>query len=300
MFARMRVVVEAPSHLGLRAEGVEKLPEALLLSGLGDRLGAVRGGRVTAPAFEAGVDPDTGMLNPIGLRDYAVGLADVVGSALDAGAIPFVLGGDCSILLGNMLALRRRGRYGLLFIDGHADFYQPAAEPTGEAASMDLALVTGRGPEIVTNLENRRPLVLDEDVVVFGARDAEQAAADGSQPLAPTIRMIDLRTVREQGIELATLDALAHLERNGPTGFWIHLDVDVLDDRIMPAVDYRLTDGFSWGELTTVLSAATASERFAGLEITIFNPTLDPEGRIAAALVDALVAGISRDAPELE
>jgi arginase len=288
------VIVEAPSHLGLRADGVERLPEALLATGLADRLGAIRGARVPAPSYEAGIDSETGMLNPFGLRDYAVRLADVVGAVLDGGAIPVVLGGDCSILLGNMLALRRRGRYGLLFLDGYADFYQPAAEPTGEAASMDLALVTGRGPEMVANIESRGPLVLDEDVVVFGFRDAKQARADGSQPLAPTLLAIDLTTVREQGIERAARNALAHLEWNGPTGFWIHLDVDVLDDTIMPAVDYRTPDGLSWGELGAVLSAATASDRLAGLEITIFNPTLDPDGRIAAALCDALVSGISR------
>ena len=61
-----------------------------------------------------------------------------------------MLGGDCSILLGNLLALRRRGRYGLLFVDGHADFYHPEANPNGEAASMDLAFATGRGPEVLT------------------------------------------------------------------------------------------------------------------------------------------------------
>ena len=36
-----------------------------------------------------------------------------------------MLGGDCSLLLGAMLALRRRGRSGVLYIDGDADFYQP-------------------------------------------------------------------------------------------------------------------------------------------------------------------------------
>ncbi len=56
-----------------------------------------------------------------------------------------MLGGDCSILLGKMLALRRRGRHGLLFIDGRADFYQPQAEPNGEAPSMDLALAPAAG-----------------------------------------------------------------------------------------------------------------------------------------------------------
>lgn len=288
------MIVEAPSHLGLGANGVEALPEALLAAGLAERIDAERGERVAAPASEPGIDPETGVLNPRGLHDYAHLLADAVGRVLESGGTPVVLGGDCSILLGTMLALRRRGRYGLLFLDGHADFYQPSAEPTGEAASMDLALVTGRGPEIISNLEGRRPLVLDEDTVVFGVRDAESAAADGSQPLAPTLYALDLPTVRDRGIERATRDALARLEREGgPAGFWVHLDVDVLDDAIMPAVDYRLPNGLSWDELTVVLRAAVTSDRFAGLQVTIFNPTLDPDGRIANTLVDTLVEAIS-------
>jgi arginase len=288
------VIVQAPSHLGLRAEGVEALPEALLAAGLAERLGARHGDRLAAPAFDPRIDPETGLLNPHGLRDYAPRLAGAVGAVLDDGAFPIVLGGDCSILLGITLALRRRGRYGLLFLDGHADFYQPDAEPSGEAASMELALVTGRGPELVTDLEGRRPLVRDEDVVVFGFRDAAHAAAEGSQPLASTIRALDLWSVRELGVERAGRDALAHLERDdGPAGFWVHLDVDVVDDALMPAVDYRLAGGLSWQELTTVLGMAVAGDRAAGLDVTIFNPTLDPDGRAAHTLVDALVAGLS-------
>jgi arginase len=288
------VIIQAPSHLGLRAEGVEGLPEALLAAGLGERLGARHGDRLAAPAFDPRIDPETGLLNPHGLRDYAPKLAEAVGPVLDGGAFPIVLGGDCSILLGITLALRRRGRYGLLFLDGHADFYQPEAEPSGEAASMELALVTGRGPELVTDLEGRRPLVRDEDVVVFGFRDAAHAAAEGSRPLAPTIQALDLWSVRELGAERAVRGALAHLERDdGPAGFWVHLDVDVVDDALMPAVDYRLAGGLSWQELTTVLGMAVASDRAAGLDVAIFNPTLDPDGRTARALVDALVAGLS-------
>jgi arginase len=291
-------VVQAPSHLGLRAEGVEALPDALLSAGLAERLGASVGPRLVAPPFDPKIDPGTGVLNPHGLRDYSCRLADAVGAVLDDGMFPVVLGGDCSILLGTALALRRRGRYGLLCLDGHADFYQAEAEPTGEAASMELALVTGRGPALVTNLEGRSPLVRDEDVVVFGFRDAEQAAADGSQPLAPTIRAMDLWSVRQRGVKQATGDALVHLTRDGgPAGFWIHLDVDVLDDTIMPAVDYRLPDGLRWDELTTVLRLAISSGRAVGLEVTIFNPTLDPDGRIAHAVVDGIVAGIAPPVP---
>jgi arginase len=191
-------IVEAPSHLGLRAEGVERLPDALLAAGLAQRLSVRRRDRLAPPPFDPSIDPETGILNVRGLHDYAPRLADAIGAVLDDRLLSIVLGGDCSILLGIMLALRRRGRYGLLFLDGHADFYQPEAEPTGEAASMELALV-GRGPEIITNLEGRRPLVRDEDTVVFGFRDAEQAALDGSQPLAATLRAMDLAALRERG-----------------------------------------------------------------------------------------------------
>jgi arginase len=159
---------------------------------------------------------------------------------------------------------------------------------------MELALVTGRGPDLITDLEGRHPLLRDEDVVVLGFRDAEHAAAEGSRPLAPTIHAIDLRSVRERGAEWAARDALAHLERTGgPAGFWIHLDVDVLDDAIMPAVDYHLPDGLTWEELIAVLRTAVASNHATGLDITIFNPTLDPDGGVARSLVDALVAGFT-------
>lgn len=290
-------ILEAPSRLGLSAEGVELLPEALLEAGLGERLDAAPADRLVAPANDPRVDPGTGILNPVGLRDYSARLADAVGASIDRGEFPIVLGGDCSILLGNALALRRRGRYGLLFLDGHSDFYQPETDPSGEAASMDLALVTGRGPEIVANLENLRPLMRDEDVVVLGSRDAKVAAAEGSEPLPADLLALDLATVREQGVETAAHGAVAHLEReDGPEGFWIHLDADVLDDAIMPAVDYRLPGGLSWQELSDVLRAAAASPRAVGLEVTIFNPTFDPDGTIARDLVDALVAGLSPQA----
>jgi arginase len=288
-------IVEAPSVLGLFPSGVEQLPGALLAAGLAERVGARRAGLVEAPAFDPERDPDTGLLNPVGLRDYSRQLADATGSVLDAGDVPLVLGGDCSILLGTMLALRRRGRYGLLFLDGHADFYQPDAEPNGEAASMDLALVTGRGPAVVTGLEGRGPLVRDEDVVHVGRRDADEAEAAGSRRIEDTpITLFDLATVRGRGASRVASDALGVVGRPELDGFWIHLDCDVLDDAVMPAVDYRLPDGLAWDELESILGAAARSPRLAGVEITIFNPTLDGGGEIAGSLVTCLARALDR------
>jgi arginase len=286
-------VIEAPSVLGLFPGGVERLPAALLDAGLADAVDARHAGVVVPPPYEARRDPVTGLRNPTGLRDYALQLADATGAALDSGDSPIVLGGDCSILLGNLLALRRRGRYGLLFVDGHADFYQPAAEPNGEAASMDLALATGRGPSVVTDLEGRAPLVRDDDVAHVGRRDAEEAERAGSQRIEETpIAVFDLASVRRRGAEIVARDALARLARPDIDGIWIHLDCDALDDAVMPAVDYRLPDGLRWDELEALLGTAVASGRVVGVEITIFNPSLDPDGSIARALVACLARAL--------
>src|SRR5687767_8132754 len=183
MPTRPYTIIEAPSVLGLSPSGVQHLSAALLRAGLAERLAAKEIERVEPPPFKAGPEPETGVLNAEAIAAWSPTLADAVGAALDRGAFPVVLGGDCSILLGTTLALRRRGRFGLLFLDGHADFYQPAAEPNGEAASMDLALATGHGPELLTDIEGRSPLVQSTDAVAFGFRDGKEQLRYGSQPL---------------------------------------------------------------------------------------------------------------------
>lgn len=289
-------MIEAPSILGLRPTGVEMMPRALLDAGLLEGLGARHAGRVTPESsYHYRRDTTTLTLNAAGIASYSRALADAVGAVLDQGEFPIVLGGDCSILLGSMLALKRRGRFGLLFIDGHADFYNAEANPNGEAASMDLAFATGRGPDVLTNLEDAGPLVRDGDVVAFGYRDEEEQAEYGSQPLPPDLLAFDLAEIRRCGIERASRAAIAHLTRRGgpDDGFWIHVDADVLDDAIMPAVDYRIPGGLSWLELTTAIRAAIESGRAVGLELTIYNPRLDPDGNCARGLIRVMADALA-------
>jgi arginase len=290
---RRYVILEAPSTLGLRSTGVERLPEALLGHGLAERLSATHAGRVE-PASRGGQrDPLTTVLNGNLIADYTHRLANAVGTLLDAAAFPVVLGGDCSIVLGSALALRRRGRYGLLFIDGQADFFQPEAEPNGEAASMDLAFVTGFGPESLTHFDGRAPLIQPCDAVAFGFRDARDQADYGSQPLPAELRAFDLPSIQRVGIEATAEVAIRHLSRPELDGFWIHLDADCLDDAVMPAVDFRIPGGLSADELYTLVTMALASDRAVGLEVTIYNPSLDPDGHAGKLLADLLANALS-------
>jgi arginase len=284
-------VLDAPSILGLRPTGVEHLSDALRTAGLLDPLHATHAGRIPPPPYSPQRDPDTLLLNPAAIHDYSLRLAAAVGNVLADNKFPLVLGGDCSILIGCLLALKRQGQYGLFFLDGHADFYQPAASTTGEVADMDLAIVTGHGPELLTDIDRQKPLVQEADTVAFGFRDIDEFTRDGSQDVRATaIRTYPLEIIRAMSLTSALTLAVAGIGKNN---FWIHLDADVLHDDDMPAVDYRLANGLHFEELTEVLKALMATGRVVGMDITIFNPSLDPTGDIAKRFVTCVVDGLT-------
>src|ERR671918_1384871 len=289
-------VLDAPSILGLRPTGVEKLPQALKAAGLLEALKARYLGRVQPVlSYSSERDKVTQILNGKAIREFSLQLAESITEVVRKNnSFILTLGGDCSIIIGTLLALRRLGRYGLFFIDGHADFYQPEASVSGEVADMDLAIVSGRGPDILTNIDGLKPLVRDEDMVVFGYRDAEQAAGYGSQDVTDTnMQVYDLCRVKGLGIANASSRALRKLLKNEVDGFWIHLDADALDDSIMPAVDYRLGGGLSFTEMSDLLRILCSSGKAVGMSISIFNPSLDSDGSIAKKFVSSIVKGLS-------
>ena len=245
--------------------------------------------RIVPPPYDPLPDPETRIMNARAIAAYTRALADPVGRAIDAGQFPIVLGGDCSILLGNVLALRRRGRFGLLFVDGHNDCYEPGAYPTGEAAAMDLAQCVGVGPEFLTNIDELRPYVRAGDTVVFGTRDSSDGHLRGRMPTPAGILEMELPEIRRMGIDAALSKSLRAVKRPELSGVWLHLDVDVLDDAIMPAVDYRRPDGLTWDEFETSVRSFLGSGRVVGLDVTIFNPSLDPDGSITVDLTECLL-----------
>jgi arginase len=287
------LILDAPTDLGLMPTGVDGLGAALQAAGLHQGLDAAYAGRIEPLPYDQQRDAETLLLNPHGMHDFALRQAEAVGAILDRGAFPLVLGGDDSVLFGNLLALRRRGRYGLVFLDAHTDFFLPEQSPTGQASDCDLALATGRGPAVIANLDGLKPLVRDEDVAVLGARDAdERAEFGGLDPHTTAILVLELMEMRPLGARNAAEQAIRHILKEGVEGYWIHLDTDVLDDMVNPAVDYRLPGGLGVQELGEVLRAVITRGQAVGMDVTIYNPTLDTNGDAARAIVQVLLTGL--------
>jgi arginase len=274
--------------------GAEALaPAALRDAGLVDRIGARDSGDVAAGLRDKGRDPTTGVIGVDDLIRFSQGLRARIAAVVAGGELPLVIGGDCSLLLGVFAGLRDADvRPGLWFIDGHADFYDGHSSPSGEAADMELAILTGHGPEALTHLAGDAPLVDPRAVVILGHRpewlDAEVAEELGLVPDA--IHRVDSVAINERGGKAVGEEAADRLVRADDV--WLHLDLDVLDSRVFPAVSYPQEAGISWDQLIEMIEELLAARRPAGLSIADLNPHGDADGRLARQVVDRLAPAL--------
>lgn len=291
---RRFVVVDAPSNLGLRppeegaVPGCYKAPGALRDTGLLNVLGAQDGGVVTPGRYRPGRVAGA-VRNEATIADHSRRLAERLESIIANRGLPVVLGGDCSILIGIGLALNRSGPYGLISIDG-LDYRHPGnSDSVGFAGGESLALVTGLGGALA-NLDGRGPYLRSSDVVSIGSRPGDEFAGDAA---ADGVMVIDAVTTATD-TENAVREALSVVERPDLSGFWVHLDVDVIDPDLMPAVDSPEPGGLSFDQLALILGPLTASERFIGLDLTIYDPDLDPDLIHGHRITDLLARSLTR------
>lgn len=298
---RRIAVLDAPTNLGLRpptetsVPGCAKAPGALRDHQLIGLLGARDAGCLTPPRYDPGDwRPGDGVCHAAAIAGYSRRLADRIGDIIDGGEFPVILGGDCSVLIGSALGMHRLGeaiggRIGLIFVDGHSDFRHPGnAAYVGAAAGEDLALVTGRGQGDLAAIEGRRPYFRDADVVVLGIRGHDEYRLDLQ---AAGIVNRQVPALRADGVVRSAQWARDQL--TDCVGYWLHVDVDVLDPAVMPAVDAPEPGGIAFPELESLLSELVSTPHCLGLEVTVFDPDYDADGGYAAELVSTLVAGLS-------
>lgn len=285
-------VICVPWSVGLRpnAAGAEPgtwgAPHALREAGLSQRLGAVAMTELPRPPYQVEAQLGTRVRNGVTLREHSLLLADAVSDAIAGGRLPVVVGGDCSVLLGCLGGARRHRQIALVHIDGHPDFTHPGNHDfsnPGAAAGMDLALATGRGELLLTRWPGiDGPLVEDRSVVQIGDRTGQALPAD--------LLVIGIDELLATGVEATARRAVEHLQAAHP--IWVHVDLDVLDAAVLPAVDSPGTPGLTYEQLTRLLSRLRQTGRILGVDVTIYDPHLDPDSAYTPAIVGCVVAGL--------
>ena len=101
-----------------------------------------------------------------------------VEEALDAGKLPLVVGGDHSIACGTVAGIsscyhRRGERIGLIWFDAHGDMNTPETSESGNIHGMPLAACLGHGPDALTRLGERFPMVDVANTALIGVRSLD-------------------------------------------------------------------------------------------------------------------------------
>jgi arginase len=289
-------LVSAPSNLGLRppqptsVPGCAKAPEALREAGLFRQFtgrGAVDAGTVLPGRYADDAAPGR-LRNQELIVDHARRLAGRVTDIRAAGHVPLVIGGDCSLLVAAGLALRRAGRHGLVHLDGHTDFRHPGnSAGCASLAGEDLAAAIGHHWPAIADVDGLGPYFQAADTVHAGCRGDDEYLPEVSGLLAMTMPA-PVITARPAGTVAA--DIRAALAGRGLEGYWVHLDVDILDPQVMPAVDSPSPGGLGAAQLTELLAGLAPGA--VGAQVTVFDPDLDPDGAHARLLSGILAAGL--------
>jgi arginase len=204
----------------------------------------------------------------------------------------FCLGGECGLAVGVLAGLRSKlkGTPGLVWLDAHGDFNTPETTQSGFVGGMPLAFVCGRGPNFPASIERYRPLVKEENVIHLGSRDLDplEARAFDSSP----IRVHSTASLRKEGIERTVEQEVAYLADNAD---WIvcHLDVDVLDPTVIPAVSFPTKDGLNVQDVRTVIKRLVKTDKLRAFNLAAYEPTQDPDlaaGRAIVSLVSEIFA----------
>jgi arginase len=254
------------------------------------------GARVVSDIVVSQPDPTRGHLAGFVNERALLEMVDAVyaraQAALRAGRFPLLYGGDCAALLGAAPAVRDAdGTAGLLFVDAHEDATTMEESTTGEAANMEIALLLGMtGASAPESMHSRLPVLAPEAIAMLGQRDANYRDEIGVSSIADRVLLHGAEEVGRDP-EPTAARAAAHVGAHA-SGWWLHVDLDVLDASAFRACgaasDPSMPEGLTWAQLTQVTRTALQAGGCRGWSIGVYNADLDPDGRDAQRVVSYL------------
>jgi arginase len=185
------------------------------------------------------------------------------------------LGGECALIAGEMAAFKRRfnGIPGILWLDAHGDFNTPSTSPSGFIGGMCLAMTCARGPGLTDEIEKLRPLVMEENVIHVGSRALDPEEAKMMEESA--LKLYSASEVHRKGIQ-ETAQTVAHELAEHCDWVVCHLDLDAIDPRIMPSVNFPASgEALIMEDVVTTIRQLHNTDKLRVFNIAAYNPMMD-------------------------
>jgi len=274
-------ILAIPYDTALRNFRMGSGPDRLLRAGLPDSLEAA-GHLVEVEHISLGEDSI-----PAEIRssfELNREIASRVRAAVDAGAVPIVLAGNCISAVGTLAGLSPTCCV-VLWFDSHGDFNTPETTIGGFLDGMALSTVTGRcWQQLAATVQGHRP-VSESDVVLLGARDLDPLEED----LLASSDVMVLSPVQVRSDLTKVLRELSSRVKD----VYVHLDLDVLDPGEGRANALAAPNGLSLEEVRAALETIRADFRIRAIALTAYDPSFDPKGDLVRAAIILLHAALS-------
>lgn len=288
-------LIGAPTSAGAHSPGTERGPAALRAAGLVSRLQEI-GYEVTdmgdvAEQLYRQDDESPRARNLSGVVKALEALRPQVEQAVKSGALPIILGGDCTIALATIAGVRRYFPHtSLLWMDGDADLNTPATTPSGCLDGMVVAHIAGRGAPELVRFWSEPPLVREPDIALFGVSrlDPPEEALLATSPM----RRYTPDDIRGAGAAAAAQAAADRLHA-GKKQIVLHLDVDVISSGEFGASEFGTPAGMQTEEVRAALETFAKDSSLAAINIAEYVPERDPEGAAARLLIDLLGSALA-------
>jgi arginase len=287
-------VIGAGLDLGAGRRGVDMGPSAIRYAGLDARIEELGRrcddwGNVEAAVAEAAAVGDERVRFLPQIKAVCEQIAELIASAVAAGAAPLVLGGDHSVAIGTLGGLARAsGRGGVLWLDAHGDLNRPGTSPSGNVHGMPLAAALGLAGEEFESGAYVLPAVDAGRVALVGVRSLDQAERALLAEL--DVLVFTMSDVDRLGVEHVLRESL---ERVAGSGFvHLSLDMDVLDPEVAPGVGTPVRGGFSYREAHLAMELVAESGVVGSLEVVEVNPILDRENETAKLAVELVASAL--------
>jgi arginase len=285
-------VIGVPYNVGWKGEGIDEGPAALRKAGLVRQLGQVADmvtdlGDVTA-RLPSRDDTNPRLLNPYQVVAVCKAVAPRVRSACEQGNFPLVLGAEDSTIMGVVEGLKQGigETIGLIYLDAHGDFNTPATTPSGLIGGMDVAMLAGHGPDLLTNIFGYKPQLHEEQIAIFGARDLDPPEREMLEK--SKVHLYTMDKIRELGPQNTIKEVTEKLLR-ASRRIYVHIDIDVLDPDEIGATQLPVPGGLGLKDCSDALRTVTQSGKLCGLAVMVFNPRKDPNGKEAIKLNQLIV-----------
>ncbi len=206
------------------------------------------------------------------------------------------MGGDHSVAMGTISGLsnyarKHNLRFGVIWIDAHADMNTDATTPSGNIHGMPFAAVLGEGAVELTTIGGDFRKVDPKNAVLIGVRNIDKAEKEIVKKTG--IAHFTIADIDKYGAHRIIGKVLKEMRSNVDL-LHVSFDIDSVDPSVAAGVGTPAPGGLSYREAHLIMEMIADCECMSSMEVTEVNPILDIKNESAEFACEVVASALGK------